>query len=220
MTEPIKFENVEISVFQGKGMNGGPSRRLFTTIEDINTIPAELFAIKISQSKKPELSGKPVFKYFSYRTKEDQPFSIKAPESFNLSTPVEDIKDQAVKTFSAMKAADPKGVSFSVVVNLNGSFTNIDTPEGSYTVFDDKQFPDTEGRPGYYIKRGTKANVELEQATSQYGKYYRVSLSSNEGPDAIFQRAGHSKVWGQEDDGASTGFDNAPATDENDGNVW
>ena len=65
MTEPIVIKG-PISIFQTAGMNGRPSRRLFIDVKDLSTIPDELFAVKISQSKNPSLAGKFVFKLFRY----------------------------------------------------------------------------------------------------------------------------------------------------------
>lgn len=210
MTEPITFKNAPISVFQNKGMNGGPSRRLFITVTDINTIPDELFAVKVSQSKNPALAGKPVFKYFSYKVNDDSPFTTLAPNGATVATPTSELKAQAIAKLAAIP-----GVKFSLTINMNGKFGNIATPEGVFTIFDDAEFPATEGKPDYYLKSGTIADVELEKAESQYGPYYQVRLSTEQGPDDIFQRGGKSKVWGATDGAADVADE-----DTNPGAAW
>ena len=45
MTDTIKFSNAPISIYKSTGMNGQISRRLFIAIEDLNTIPEELFKV-------------------------------------------------------------------------------------------------------------------------------------------------------------------------------
>ena len=56
MTESIIFADKPISIFQSAGMNGKPSRQLFIDIADLASVPEELFALKVSQSKNPELA--------------------------------------------------------------------------------------------------------------------------------------------------------------------
>lgn len=212
MTEPITFKNAPISVFQQAGMNGQPSRRLFITVEDLNTIPDELFAVKVSQSKNPELAGKSVFKYFSYKVDENAPFSALAPSGTTMATPTAETKAAVVAKLGSIA-----GAKFSVAINMNGKFANIATPDGTYTIYDDKEFPATEGKPGYYIKAGSLADVEITKGESQYGPYYKVALSTDMTPDELFVRAGKSKVWGAE---AGAGAADVATDEVNDGGVW
>lgn len=218
MSEPIVFPKVPISIFQSHNMNNEPARRLFITVTDLSVVPDELFAVKLSQSKKPELAGKPVFKYFSYKVSENTPFSPLAPSTATLQTPTSELKASVLE-----KIGKIPGAVFSLAINMNGRFGNIKTPEGVFTLFDDQQFAQSEGKPGYYLKSGTEAKVTLTQATSQYGPYYRVQLETEEVPDDIFVKSGRSKVWGAEDTGATgalTDADIPAAPETNEGSVW
>ena len=208
MTESIIFADKPISIFQSAGMNGKPSRQLFIDIADLASVPEELFALKVSQSKNPELAGKPVFKYLSHKISAETPFSPLAPSTVTMATPLADIKALVVSKLGALPDA-----KFSFSINLNGSFTNIKAGNGTtYTIFDDKEFAATEGKPGYYLKGGTVATVELTLAQSNYDPYYRVSLETKSSPNEIFVHSGKSKVWGADD---ATDSD-APAADA----VW
>lgn len=202
MTEPIKFENASISIFQQDGLNGKPSRRVFIAVEDLAAVPDELFAIKMSQSRNPELAGKAVFKYFSYKVSKDAPFSALAPTGTTVATPTAETKAAVMAKLGALP-----DVEFSIAMNMNGQFGNIKTPEGVYTIFDDKEFPATQGKPGYYLKSGTLATVTLTLAQGQHSEYYQVALATDSGPADIFVTAGKSKVWGA---GAA---DTTPAVD-------
>ena len=194
MSEPI-VHNVPISVFQGHNMNGDPSRRVFIHVKDLSTVPDELFAVKISQSKKPELAGRAVFKYFSYKPNDEAPFSSLAPANTTLQTPVAELKALALGNLAKL----PDAV-FSLAINMNGRFGNIKTPKGTYLLFDDERFPQSEGKPGYYLKGETEATVTLTQAAGQHCSYYRVQLETEQSPDEIFVKSGQSRVWGAEDD--------------------
>ena len=47
-----------IGIFLNKGnANYSPSWRMFINVEDLATIPDDLFATKVSQSQNPDLSG-------------------------------------------------------------------------------------------------------------------------------------------------------------------
>lgn len=211
MAEPIVIKG-PISIFQTAGMNGRPSRRLFIEVTDLAAIPEELFAVKISQSKNPSLAGKPVFKYFSYKVNENTPFSALAPENTTLATPVSEIKSAVVSKLGALP-----GAKYSLNISLNGTFANIETSEGIYTIFDDKEFPATEGKPGYYVASGTEAEVTITKAQSQYGPYYRTSIKTDLSPDEVFVKAGKGKIWGAENQG---GISTTAAEGTNDGAVW
>lgn len=226
MSEPIIFTEAPISVFQSTNMNGKPSRRVLIRVKDLGAIPDELFAVKISQSKKPELTGHPIFRYFSFKVSEDTPFSPLAPTSATLQTPTAELKAQVVENLGKMA-----GAIFHIAINMNGRFGNIRTPEGIYTLFDDQQFPQSEGKPGYYLKSNTKATVTLTKSISHYGPYYRVVLETTAMPNDIFVKSGRSKVWGAEDvsNVALTPTSAAPAAADNAGvasdpaaatNIW
>lgn len=193
----IKLVNKEISIFTGTGMNGdGLSRRLFVTVTDITEVPEELFAVKISQSQKPEKAGRVVFKHLLFRQPgETQPWQDLAPSGVTLGTPVAEIK-QTLVNFITEKNLQ---LEFELAINLNGKFANITTPEGRFTLFDDAEFPESKGNPGYYLKRGTKADITLTPRPSKYGNvYYQVTLETAGTPDEIFVRGGRAQVWGQD----------------------
>lgn len=214
MTEPIKFINAPISIYQSKerSRNGKPSRRVFITVSDLAAIPDELFAVKISQSRNPALAGKAVFKYFSYRLNDETPFASLAPNGTTMATPVGDLKAQVVSKFGQLPDA-----KFTVAINMNGAFANIKTADGTFTIFDEKEFPQTHGKPNYYVKTDTLANVEIESATSANGPYYRVKLETEASSNDVFVRAQRSRVWGAEDDAEDVA---APAEEENAGGAW
>ena len=212
MTEPIVIKG-PISIFQTAGMNGRPSRRLFIDVKDLAVIPEELFAVKISQSKNPSLAGKPVFKYFSYKVNENTPFSALAPDTTTLATPVSEIRAAVLAKLGALP-----GAVFSLNITLNGTFANIATSDGLYTIFDDKEFSATEGKPGYYVATGTPAEVTITKAKSQYGPYFRTSIKTALSPDEVFVKAGKGKVWGAGTSESHSVTETAAET--NDGAVW
>lgn len=213
MTDTIKFSNAPISIYKSTGMNGQISRRLFIAIEDLNTIPEELFKVKVSQSQNPALAGKPVFKYFSYKINEESAFSPLAPDGTTTATPLGELKAAVLAKLGAIP-----GAKFSVAINMNGRFGNISTTEGVFTVFDNEQFVANEGNPPYFLKSGVTADVTLTEATSQYGPYYRIDLSTDASPDDIFQTASRAKVYGQDSDGVADTA--APAAEDTAGSVW
>lgn len=206
MAEPIVFSNVNISVFEGKGYQGkGVSRRLFMSVDDIANVPAAMFAVKLSQSPNADRAGKPFFKYFAYKLDDSQPFNSRAPQEITITTPVEEIKSFVLSKLGAIP-----GVKYSFAVNMKGTFGNIKTPDGTYTIYDEREFPETNGRPGYYLSSDTIATVRLTPAVSQGNEYFRNEIETTMSPDEIFVKVGASKVWGAEDTG-STGFTAAPA---------
>ena len=85
--------NGPISIFKGTGYKGkGVSRTMFLTPERIEDIPAELFAVKLSQSTNPALAGKAVFRFFGFKFGEATKFETVAPASITMATPLEEIK--------------------------------------------------------------------------------------------------------------------------------
>lgn len=214
MTDTIKFSKAPISIYKSTDMNGQISRRLFITIEDLNTIPEELFKVKISQSQNPALAGKAVFKYFSYKINEESAFSPLAPDGTTTATPLGELKAAVVAKLGAIP-----GAKFSVAINMNGRFGNITTSDGEYTVFDNEQFAANEGNPPkYYLKSGVIADVTLTEATSKYGPYYRINLATDASPDDIFQKTSRAKVYGQDSDDIEDTV--APAAEDTAGSVW
>lgn len=206
-----------IQVFLNKGnANYAPSWRLFITVKDLESIPADLFATKVSQSQNPDLAGKVVFKYFSFKVNDATPFSIHTPQGTDVTTPPAELKQLVIDKLGSMD-----GVEMSLVINLPGNFCNIETPQGTFTVFDKKEFPKTDGKPGYFLKSESEATVKLTEATHLGNKYYQVRLSTELSPDELFLKAGRAQVWGQDD--ASVGASDDGAVDDgaaDDGSPW
>ena len=114
-----------ISIVKGTGYEGkGISRTMFLSPKELESIPEQLFAVKISQSKDQSLAGKPVFKYFSYRFNADEKFKNLAPKEITLQTELSAVKAAVVSKFLA---AEQQGAapSYSLSVKLHGTFTNI-----------------------------------------------------------------------------------------------
>lgn len=224
MTE-IKLENKKINIFTGTGMNGqGVSRRVFITVDNIQEVPAALFAVKVSQSQKPEKAGKTVFKQLLFKQPgENQPWQDFAPQGVTLATPVEEIKN-ALVSFVQNNGVQ---LEYELAINLNGKFGRISTPAGAFTLYDEEEFAATNGQPPYYLNRDTVATVTLKEAQSKYGStYFQVDLSTASQPDEIFTRAGRAKVWGEDESVSSastptvTEIPTAPATDAAAGGLW
>lgn len=208
----IILNNVEISVSttsaEHNTYNHKTQRRLHIPMPELSAIPEELFAVKVSQSKNPNKAGKTVFKYLTFKQPgDDQPTQDFAPQGVNIGTPVAEIK----QAFMNLMATNPAiQLEFTLHVNLPGKFANIETSEGRFTIFDMEAFPETEGAPGYYIKRGTHADVTLTPAVSQGNQYYQVALKTSQGPDEIFEKSERARVWGQDDD--TTNFSDLTGT--------
>lgn len=185
-----------VSIFPSTKLDGSPSRRLVVSVQpsELVNIPEELFAIKTSQSKKPERAGKLVFKYFSYKASETATWSDLASTQFNIATPLAEIKKLVVSMFGQNLEAK---VQFTV--NMPGKFANIDTADGRYSIFDFNTNPD--GNLGYYLKGGTVVTVTFTPAEHQGNEYLRIKLDAGtQTPEDIFVKGGHGKVYGQDDD--------------------
>lgn len=205
-----------IGIFLNKGnANYAPSWRLFITVEDLESIPADLFATKVSQSQNPDLAGKVVFKYFSFKVNDATPFSIHTPQGTDVTTPPAELKQLVID-----KLGNMDGVEMSLAINLPGNFCNIETPQGTFTVFDKKEFPQTDGKPGYYIQSESVATVKLTEATHLGNKYYQVRLSTELSPDELFVKAGRGQVWGQDDSGVGAGVGASDDGAVDDGSPW
>ena len=197
-----------ISIFPSTKLDGTPSRRLVVSVprDMLATLPEELFAVKISQSRKPDRAGRLMFSYLSYKL--NGAWSTFAPEKFTVASPLSDIKNTIVASFATMDVE----VQFSF--NMPGKFANIDTPQGRYTIFDFNQFP--EGSPGYYLKGDTKATVTFTPATHNGNAYLRIALSTEFDPSEIFVKGGRGKIFGAEEEEANTGAVFTPQDDVDD----
>ena len=195
MANSFTFER-NISIYPGEDYNGKPIKKLVFTGHDIENVPAELFKLKISASKKPKLNAQ-------------LPWSSKLPNTINMQTPVDVVKNELVNVFRQY----PEAV-FSVSIKMPGQFGNIETPQGTYSIFDFKVDP-IAGNVGYYLVKDTPVTVTLTLAENKGNDYFRVALATTKSPDEIFRRSGHAKVWGAEETtassfGATSSFD-APA---------
>lgn len=195
-----------ISIYPSQDLNGQPTKRLVIAggLEDLASFPDELFAVKISQSKKPDLAGKTLLKYISYKLNEQAPWASRVPESITIATPTSSIKQALLEAFKSQPDA-----KFQLTIKLPGKFANLDTPQGRYTLFDFTQFP-SDGNPGYFLKPGTVVEVTLTPATHNGNDYFRVALKSELGPDEIFSRGGRGKLWGDDDEASAPSADAAP----------
>lgn len=187
---PVRF--VTGKGYQGKGI----SRTMFLTPSNLAEIPEEMFAVKLSQSTKPERAGKAVFRFFSYRfTPGEGSYQDLAPTGITLDTPLSEIKNLVVSKFSNL----PTPIEISLAINLHGKFTNIQCSDGVYALYDEDKFadPDLEknGRAPYWIKADTQIHVKLKGAESQGNEYLQSTLSTTASANEIFQKAQVGKVW-------------------------
>lgn len=207
MANSFTFER-NISIYPGEDYNGKPIKKLVFTGHDIENVPAELFKLKISASKKPELAGSVMTRYVSWKLNAQLPWSSKLPNTITMQTPVDVVKNELVNVFRQY----PEAV-FSVSIKMPGQFGNIETPQGTYSIFDFKVDP-IAGNVGYYLVKDTPVTVTLTLAENKGNNYFRVALATTKSPDEIFRRSGHAKVWGAEETTVSsfgaTSFD-APA---------
>ena len=206
-----------VSIYPSQDLNGNPIKRLVVSgkMSELGDLPAELFGLKISQSKKAELAGKTLLKYISYKLNDQTPWSSRVPETLTVATPVEDVKTALVSAFASQPDA-----KFQLTIKLPGKFANIDTAQGRFTLFDFTEYP-TDGNPGYFLKAGTEVTVDLTPSTHNGNEYMRVRLSTDKNADDIFARGGRGQVWGgggAHDDGPSAA--DYPELDSVAGLVW
>lgn len=182
---------------RGQGyMGAGISRTIFLhpKVEDI---PANLFAIKASQSTSPQKAGKLVFKWLSYRLAEDQKPIDLVPTNIDMTTPLDQIK----AVFEQKINATP-GASVSLNIGLKGKFTSIACADGTYKLYDEDEpdfktdDPNTTGNAPYYIKNDAMVHVKLKGAMSKQGNpYIQTTLSSTSTADEIFAKPQRGAIW-------------------------
>lgn len=206
-----------ISIVKGTGYQGkGVSRTMFLSPANMDSIPEQLFALKVSQSTSPDKAGKLVFKYLSYRFDENSKFSNLAPSDVTLETELANVKASVISKFSALITNGQTSVKpqLSINVNLHGKFTNITCADGVYAIYDEEKFtnpdPNKVGDAPYYIKKDAVIQVKLKGAVSQNNEYLQSTLSTVASSNDIFQKAQSGKIWG-EDDGVSAPAPAAPA---------
>lgn len=206
-----------VSIFPSSKLDGSPSRRLVLSVkpEELANVPAELFAVKVSQSKNPQKTGTLRFKYFAFKANDTAQWSDQASTNFNVATPVEEIKAAVVAAIGANPAAT---VQFTV--NMPGKFANIETADGHYSLFDFNENPD--GNLGYYLKGGTVVTVTFTESEHQGNSYYRLKLEARDkSPEELFVRGGRGKIFGQEDGiGETSGSTDAGTTEEAAASIW
>lgn len=192
-----------VSIMRGTGYQGkGVSRTMFLSPK-LAEIPAELFAIKISQSPNPSKAGKPVFRFFSFRFNEQEKYQNMAPTGITMETPLEDVKNMVVS-----KLGNIPTVQVSLNINLNGSFCNVTCADGTYAIFDDQAEdlknpdPGKSGDAPYYIKSDAVLHVHLKGAMSSQGnEYIQSTLSTTATSNDVFQDRERGKIWKKDDGG-------------------
>lgn len=182
---------------RGEGYQGSGISRTIFLHPNVQDIPEELFAVKISQSKNPNKAGKPVFKYLSIRLAADQEPIDMAPSGVDMTTPLDQIKAQIVN-----KLATVQGATVTLNIGLKGKFTNIACADGTFTLYDEDEpefktgDPNTTGNAPYYIKSDAQVHVKLKGAMSKQGNaYIQTTLSSTSTSDEIFAKPQRGAIW-------------------------
>lgn len=203
-TKPLKgFEwdyTGTVAIFKREGYQGkGVSRTMFFSpdVSELENIPAELFMVKVSQSQKPELAGKVVFRFLSFKLTEDGQYNSTAPQGVTVTTPLEEIKALVVSKLSAIPEAQ-----VSIAIRLHGKFTTVSTPEGNFNIYDEERFPSTNwrelGDPPYYLRNDVEVTVSLKGAESHGNEYLQSRIKTNLSPDEIFQKRADGQIWGED----------------------
>lgn len=198
---------------RGQGYQGvGISRTMFLH-PNVEDIPENLFAIKVSKSTNPQKQGKMVFKYLSYRfTEEAKPMGL-VPSGIDMNTPLADIKAALVSKVNATP-----GASVSLNIGLKGKFTNIDCADGKFKLYDEDapEFktddPNTTGNAPYYIKSDADIHVTLKGAMSKQGNpYIQSTLSTTKTSNEILVKPERGAIWNPEGETAAPAADSAAA---------
>lgn len=204
MSNTVVWKNVPISFFSRENSYGGQSnmqRTVFATVENLEDVPKELFGIKISLSKKPELAGKPMFKNFVYKMEDTDAWSSLAPKDATPASDLEEMKQKVIELFK-----DKPDARLAMSLKMHGKWGNIETSDGSYALYDDDHYVETNGDPNYYIKPDTRVDIHITPAVSHNNDYLQVNLSTDQSPDDIFQMRGHAAMqyWGEDNDDVQT----------------
>lgn len=168
--------------------------RMQFKMDNLATTPAELFALKISQSTNPNKAGRVVFKWFSYKVGANA-WSDLAPDGVTLGSDLTQLRD-----LIASRLAATPDVDHSFNMNLPGAFGNIDTASGRYHIFDNNEYPNTSGYPGYYLRPDADVTITLKPALKNGNQYYQVNFSTHLGPDQVFVRNQRAQSWGEDQD--------------------
>ena len=168
--------------------------RMQFKMDNLATTPAELFALKISQSTNPNKAGRVIFKWFSYKVGANA-WSDLAPDGVTLGSDLTQLRD-----LIASRLAATPDVDHSFNMNLPGAFGNIDTASGRYHIFDNNEYPNTSGYPGYYLRPDADVTITLKPALKNGNQYYQVNFSTHLGPDQVFVRNQRAQSWGEDQD--------------------
>lgn len=189
----FKLTNVPLSYYSRDDIfNKGKKRRTVSiNMDSLADVPEELFALKVSQSRNPELAGKVVFKYFLYKLSAESAWSSLAPGNFTIQTPLSEVKQAVMAKLD--HSVNPNTV-LRFTLKLHGSWGNIETSDGAYALYDEEHYPATGGEPNYYLKANTIGNVEMTEAENQGNSYLQVNLSTDLSPEEIFQLKGKAAV--------------------------
>lgn len=206
-----------ISILSNKGYDGvGKSRTMILKpeLKDLDKIPEELFMVKISQSQNPDKAGKPLFRFFTFKTtKEETKFSESVPKGVDQTTPLAEIKEKVVGALQALEDAE-----VSLLIPVHGTFTIASLADGDFDVYNEDKFPSEnlmdKGEPPYYIKPDAEMSVKITGSESRGNEYLRTRISSTLPADEVFQKKALGKVWGEDE---STGA-SQPA--EESGEIW
>lgn len=223
MANTLELKNQSVNLWgkrKGKDQQGNATvvkRRLQIKLDNdrLDEIPAELFNVKVSQSTKPELAGKTLFKYFSMKTT-DGTWSQETPEGTTLATDLNELKEKIVASLAG------KDIELYLTFPWSGSFGNIDTSNGRFVLFDDKQFPSDDvsrqGYPGYYLNPNTKVDVHLTPAISNNNMYYQIRLTTDKTAEEVLVKPVQTQVWDPE--GHQQEEVTEPEPEEEAGGVW
>lgn len=207
---------------RGQGYKGAGISRTMFLHPNVQDIPENLFAMKISQSTNPQKAGKLVFKYLSMRLNptdpNDQPIDM-VPSGIELTTPLDQVKSQLVAKLGTLP-----GATVSLNIGLKGKFTSIVCSDGTFKLYDEEEpdfktdDPNTSGNAPYYIKSDAIVHVKLKGAMSKQGNaYIQSTLSSTSASSEIFAQPQRGAIWSP--DGAAASAP-ASAPQGNAGSVW
>ncbi len=205
-----------VSIVRGVGYQGtGISRTIFLHPENVQDIPEELFAIKVSKSTNPQKANKFVFRFLSYRLEKDQKPSDLVPGGIDMTTPLADLKAAFVSKMATLPDA-----SVSLNINLKGTFTNIACADAVIKLYDESEpefkteDPNTTGNAPYYIKPDAQIHVKLKGAMSKQGNpYIQTTLSTVGTSDQVLTRPQKGSIWKADENAGSGVAADASAAD-------
>lgn len=212
-----KYEG-PISLLSSEGFNNiGKSRTMILKpdVKELDQIPEEMFMVKISQSTNPEKAGKPLFRFLTFKTtQEETKFIDSVPQGVDQTTPLSEIKDKVVTALQSLEGAE-----VSLMIPVHGTFTVANLADGNFDVYNEDKFPSENkmdrGEPPYYIRSDARMTVTLTGAENMGNEYLRSRISSSLTADEVFQKKAEGKIWGEDE---STGA-SQPAEKET-GEIW